>query len=438
MLKAIQIAKMEYITTFRSKGFIIIMLLAPFLFSGSIIAIKVLENRVDTTDKKIAIIDRSGIISNHLIEAAKIRNETGIFDKEKDKKIRPAYLFETVEPDNKDPKAQQLMLSDRIRNGDLHAFIEIGSEVLHPGENQETRRIAYYAKNAVMDNVRNWLQNLINIQLRRLRMYEVEVDEAIIEDVLTWLNVEALGLASIDEETGAVKDAKRASKIEAVLIPIVFGMVLYMMILMGSISQLQSVMEEKTQKIAEVMLGSVRPFEFMMGKLLGGVSIALTTSSFYTIVGVIAINYMGYKELIPYETLPWFFAYLFFAIFMFGAVNAALGSACNDPKEASSMTFPAILPVVIPVFVMVPVIQQPLTGFATGMSLFPFFTPILMTMRIATPTDIPMWQPWVGLFGIASFALLFVWLGGRIFRVGILMQGQPPKLSNIIRWAVKG
>ncbi|NQU06015.1 MAG: ABC transporter permease [Calditrichaeota bacterium] len=438
MLKTLLIAKMEYITTFRSKGFIIIMLLAPLLMSGSGVAIKLLENRVDTTDMRIAVIDRSGIMIEHLVEAAEKRNATEMFDQKSGKKIKPAYIFETVKPNNLDSRSQQLKLSNQIRNGELYAFLEIGSDVLHPGEDYQARRIAYYAKNSSMDDVRYWLQSRINIQLRRLRLYEVEVDESIINDVLSWLDVEALGLASIDEETGDIKDARRSTEIEGILIPVIFGMLLYMMILMGSISQLQSVMEEKSQRIAEVMLGSVKPFSFMMGKLLGGVSIAMTISSFYTIVGVIAINYMGYEEFIPYKTLPWFFAYMFFAIFMFGAVNAALGAMCNDPKEAQSLTFPALMPVVIPLFVMIPVIKQPLTGFATGMSLFPLFTPILMTMRIATPTGIPAWQPWVGLLGVFLSALFFVWAGGRIFRVGILMQGQPPKLSNLIRWAIKG
>ncbi|MDP8229095.1 MAG: ABC transporter permease [Candidatus Electryoneaceae bacterium] len=438
MNKAFLIAKMEYITTIKSKSFIIIMLLAPILFSGSGIAIKLLENRVDTTDIRMAVVDRSGIMTEQLIEAANRRNESEIFDPESGKKFKPAYIFESVEPDDDDPKSQQLRLSDHVRNGDLHSFLEIGAEVLHPGENQEAHRILYYAKNASMDDVRNWLQSLINIQLRKLRLQEVEVDESIISDVLSWLNIEPLGLASVDEETGVVKDAQRSSKIEGVLIPVIFGMLLYMMILMGSISQLQSVMEEKSQRIAEVMLGSVKPFAFMFGKLLGGVSIAMTMSTFYVIIGVIAINYMGYQKFIPYETLPWFFTYLFFAIFMFGAVNAALGSICNDPKEAQSLTFPALLPVIIPLFVMIPVIKQPLTGFATGMSLFPLFTPILMTLRVATPIGIPIWQPWVGLLGVISFALFFIWVGSRIFRVAILMQGQPPKFSNLIRWAIKG
>jgi len=438
MRKTFIIAKQEYVTAFKSKAFIIIMLLAPILMSGSGIAIKLLENQVDTSDMKIAILDHTGMLSEFLETTSNERNEKEVFDLESGKKIKPAYILDFVEPNLDDPRIQKLELSDMVRRGQLYGFLEIGANVLHPGENPEDNRIAYYAKNSSMDNILYWFQSILNSQLRRLRLTEVDVEEEIINDVLTWINVQSLGLASVDEETGEVQDATHSNRFQGVLIPVIFGMILYMLILMGSVSQLQAVMEEKSQRIAEVMLGSVKPTELMMGKLFGGVCIAMTVSTFYMIVGIVAVNRLGYGEYIPYSTLPWFFAFIFFAILMFGSLNAALGATCNDPKEAQSLTFPAMLPVVIPIFVMIPVIQQPLTKFATGMSLFPLFTPILMTMRIATPTDIPAWQPWVGLAGVIVSTIFFLWAGGRIFRVAILMKGQPPKLSNLIKWAIKG
>lgn len=117
---------------------------------------------------------------------------------------------------------------------------------------------------------------------------------------------------------------------------------------------------------------------------------------------------------------------------------AALGSACNDAKDAQNLTFPAMLPIMIPMFLLMPILQEPSSSFATGLSLFPPFTPMLMLLRICTPMGVPAWQPWVGLSGVLLFTLLSVWAGGRIFRVGILMQGKPPKISHILRWAIRG
>jgi ABC-type Na+ efflux pump permease subunit len=97
-----------------------------------------------------------------------------------------------------------------------------------------------------------------------------------------------------------------------------------------------------------------------------------------------------------------------------------------------------LAPVMIPMFVMLPVIDSPNGAFATAMSLFPPFTPMLMLLRQAIPGGVPAWQPWVGLLAILLCAWAGIWAAGRVFRVAILMQGQPPRLADIARWAMKG
>jgi ABC-2 type transport system permease protein len=197
-------------------------------------------------------------------------------------------------------------------------------------------------------------------------------------------------------------------------------------------------MEEKTQRIAEVLLGSIQPFEFMMGKIIGGVGVSLTASMVYVIGGITAGKYMGLGAYIPYHLLPWFFAFMIMAVFLFGSMLASLGSACNDLKDVQSLALPAMLMMMIPMFIMTPVLKEPLSAFSTWLSLFPPFTPMLMMLRLSTPAGVPVWQPFVGIAGVLLFTLFSVWAGGRIFRIGILMQGKPPKLVDILRWAVRG
>jgi len=208
--------------------------------------------------------------------------------------------------------------------------------------------------------------------------------------------------------------------------------------MMGAVPLLNSVMEEKTQRIAEVLLGSLKPFEFMMGKVLGGVGVSLTGSVVYVVGGIAMVGAMGFAEFVPYRVLPWFFVFMLLAILMIGSMLAALGAACSDPKDAQSLTLPAMLPVIAPMFVMMPVLREPQSGLATWMSLFPPCTPLLMLARMATPGGVPGWQPWVGLCGVILFTLISVWAGGRIFRMGILLQGKPPKLGEMLRWAIRG
>lgn len=438
MSKTLRIVAREYKASVKTKGFIIGLIIAPLFMGGSLIAFALLKDRVDVTDKKVAVVDRTGQIASHLLNAAKERNEKEVFDGEKGKKVKPAYLLEVIESDRENPQVQRLELSDRVRNGQIHAFLDIGARVVHPGEDQNASRIAYYARNAVMDDLRGWLVWPINDRLRKLRLDDAGIEESSVKDLFYWVNVDGLGLVSMDAATGEVQDARRASEVEAILVPIILMMLMFLMIMMSVPGQLHSVMEEKTQRIAEVLLGSVKPFQFMMGKVLAGLAVSLTSAAIYIVCGTIAVRKMGYAEIVPFQILPWFFIYMILAIIMFGAWAAALGSTCSEPKDSQSMMLPVMFPIIIPMFVYFPVVKEPLGSFATTLSLIPLFTPLLMLLRQAAPGGVPIWQPLAGLAGVLLLTLFFVWAGARIFRVAILMQGTPPNLKNIVHWIFRG
>ena len=438
MRKTLRFIKREYLAAVKTKGFIIMLLMMPVLMGGSGIAMVLLQGQVDTTDKRVAIVDRSGIVSGIVLKAAEKRNAAAVFDKETGKKIQPAYIFEVIEPNDTDPRAQRLALSERIRQGDLHAFLEVDPNVLHPQGDQSTARIKYHGKNAAIDNIRNWLNNTINPYLRTLRLTEAGVPESKANEIMTWLQIEAMGLASVDEDTGEIKEARKTGEAEAILVPAILFFLMFMLVMMGAMPLLQSTMEEKTQRIAEVLLGSLQPHQFMTGKVLGGLLVSLTGATVYVLGGVFFMGRIGLTDFIPFHVIPWFFAFLVLEIVMVGSILAALGSACNDPKDAQNLTFPAMIPVFFPMFIFMPVLQEPTSTFATWLSMFPLFTPMLMLIRKAAPVGIPAWQPWVGLVEVVLFTVFVVWVGGRVFRVGILMQGGPPKLSNILKWAFRG
>jgi len=437
MRKVIKVALREYKATVRTKGFIIGLVVAPVLMGGSAIGMALFKDRVDTRDKRIAVIDRSGLVAEVVVQAAAARNAAAVLDKETGEKVQPAYLIVVTEP-AATRDAQLLQLSDRVRNNELHAVLEIGEGVLHPRDHRGSAGISYYARRSALDEVRQWIGRPINDELRRLRFVDAGVDPATIPDAFDWIYPQSLGLVTADPETGEISEAQRSTELQALIIPIVPVILMFLMVLMGASPLLQAVTDEKSQRIAEVMIGSVKPFHFMMGKLLGGVAVSLTVATVYVIGGVLFVRHLDWGQYIPYHILPWMIVYMIAAVFMFGALGAALGSACNDATEAQSMALPSMLPVMVPMFVMMPVLMNPESGFATGLSLFPLFTPVLMLLRQGTPAGIEQWQPWVGLLGVILTAILFVWAGGRIFRVGILMQGTPPKFGNIVRWAVRG
>ena len=437
MRKIFILTKREFITSVRSKSFLIGLIIAPILMGGSFFVIKLTEDKVDVSDKMIAVIDHSGIMVEPLSEVLDERNQV-IFDEETGERIRPAYILEIIEPAKEELRQQRLSLSNRVRNRELHAFIEIGPEILHPGEDNEKFRIMYYAENSFVDDVRDWFSITINNQLRQLRVAELDIDSELSRDLFFGIRVEGMGLLSLNQETGEVNEAKKSNIGDAIAVPYIFMMIMFMIVMMFTVPLLSAVMEEKIERIAEVILGSVTPFQFITSKLLGSILVSLIGSGVYIFGGAITATQMGFADSVPYHLLPWFFTFLLLNIMMIGSIMIALGAACDNSKDAQSLQFPAMMPVLLPMFVMFPMLKDPLSSFSTGLSLIPPFTPMLMVVRMATPVSIPVWQPVVGLIGVILFTAFTIWISGRIFRASILMQGTPPKFMNLVRWASKG
>ncbi|MEA1876190.1 MAG: ABC transporter permease [Bacteroidota bacterium] len=429
--------KREYRAAVKTKGFIIGLVVLPVLMGGTIGIMLLTKDNVDLKSKTVLVIDESESVGQFLINTAKDRNQNLITDKETGEQIQPEYLFSLIEKES-DFDAQKLALSEKVRDKEIHAFLHIGQNVIHQGEYPEESRIRYYSENSSMDPVKGWVSGNANSFIRQARVEALGIDEASVQNLFQWIDAEGMGLVTVDSKTGTVTDAKRSSELESFLVPYMMLMLIFMMIMMSAIPLLQSVMEEKSERIAEVLLGSVTPTEFMLGKVLGGLAVALTTASIYVFGAIITIRVLDYGDFIPYEILPWFFVYLVLAVILYGTIMAALGSSCNDSKDAQAIQFPAMIPIMIPMFVIMPVIQNPLGGLATWMSLFPPFTPMLMLVRQATPVTIPLWQPIVGLIGVFLFTAMSVWAGGRLFRSCIIMVGKRPKLGTMIKYIIRG
>lgn len=432
MRKIATIAIREYIAATRTKGFIIGLLLAPVLMGGGFIAMYLFGDQNDMSDRTILVVDQTRSFTPALIEAAARRNADlrdpdGI-------QVRSAFRIETVEPAT-DPIAQRVALSDRIRRERIHGFLEIREDGF-AGDSGESR-FRYFSDKLPIDGVKEWVTQTINEEIRRRRLAELGLDPGVAENLFAWQSVDAMEPVAMGRD-GTVEEVRPIDQARTFGVPMGMCLLTFMLVMIGATPLLNSVMEEKTQGIAEVVLGSASPFQFMMGKVLGMLGVSLTASVVYVSGGIFAMMNAGMAGLIPFRILPWFLVFIVLAILMVGSLMAGLGAACSDAKDAQNLALPGLMPLVIPLFLLVPVLQDPTGTFATSLSLFPLFTPVLMIMRLSTTAAIPLWQPWAGLLGVVLTTVLMVWAGGRIFRVGILMQGQPPRLGNLIRWLARG
>ena len=440
MRKVWVVAVREYLAAVQTKAFVISLVIMPVLMVGSIVAQMVLEKHVDVTDKRFAVIDHTGQLANHMLDAADARNQQQIFqpgDTEDRKQILPRFLLEVVDPVADDAQVQRLELSDRVRSKDLYGFVEIGADALEPGDHRQDTSIRYYSNTPTYGDFRRWFAASVNNEITGIRIERAGLDPEIVREMTATVGVESLGLWSLDEE-GQITEGEKIDKMASFLMPVIMVMLLFMVIAIGATPLINSVLEEKMQRIAEVLLGSISPFKLMLGKLLGTVGVSLTIMAVYLAGAMVAAQKTGFTHLIPTHLLVWLVVYQALAVLMYGSMFIAVGAACSDLKEAQSYLLPVWLLICTPLFVLGPVLKEPSSTFATTISLIPTATPILMLLRQAIPPGVPAWQPAVGVVSVIITTILFVVIAGRIFRVGILMQGKPPNVRELVRWVLRG
>jgi ABC-2 type transport system permease protein len=413
------------------------LIVFPLLFGGGFLAVS-LSNRGNAKDLRVAVVDHTGVSAAAVIQAGEEANRKAMFDPSTGLQVGPRYIFEEVKPEA-DQAAQLLSLSDQIRKGELFLVLDVSPDALRPSGDPKQELVHYYTNSGgVVDQLGLWLPAAVNDGLRRVRLAQLGVDPARVPGVLGEVSVVSMNLVSRDPVTGKIVQGPKKNPIQAGAVPFFLVFLLIMVALIGSAPNLGAIAEDKMQRVFEMLLSSASSFELMFGKVLAALGASLTSSTFYIIGGLLVLGGMAMFGLAPLNLLPWFFVYLIADVVMLSALGVALGSACATPQDAQHLAYLLILPIMIPMFVLTPVMQQPNGTLATVMSFIPPFTPVLMLLRQALPGGVPWWQPWLGLVGVTACAGAIIWAASRIFRIGILSQGKTPKLAELMQWVTRG
>jgi ABC-2 type transport system permease protein len=463
MRKMIVIAIREYLAAVRTRSFIVSLVMVPLLMSGSVIVSLIVKELEDTGEKRFAIVDRSPgqKIFQAIETAARHRNDHEIYDPETKKQIRPIFRVERVEPSASNHETvmqQRFELSKQVLDGKYFGFLEIGADVykysknfLAPADGMEAlirlsradlvsdpSRLRYQSKTPQYTAFSRWVEAVINEAIQQKRWADAGLPRQQILAILPPVPLAAKGLTKWDPATGEFEDTASEGQIVHFIVPAVLVSLMFMMIMVGSTPLIAGMLEEKMGGMAEVLLGSVRPFVLMMGKLLGMVGVSLTIAAVYLAAAYWAAHHYGYTDLLPPALLMWFIAFLILAVVMYGSIFVAIGAACSEWKETQTLLMPVIMLAVFPMFFLVYIIQEPASLFSTLFSFFPPATPMLMVTRQAVPPGVSWWQPLLGMLVVLAATTGCVYAAGRIFRVGILMKGKGPKMTDLLRWVFTG
>jgi ABC-2 type transport system permease protein len=219
------------------------------------------------------------------------------------------------------------------------------------------------------------------------------------------------------------------------LLPVAFMMLLWVSAFTGGQYLLTTTIEEKSNRIMEVLLSAVSPLQLMVGKILGQMGVGLLILSIYAGLGIAGLSSFKMLDLIDWSNVAFLIIYFFIAFFLIASMMAAVGSAVSDIHEAQSLIGPVMMVLIIPMLLIMPISTNPNSTLALALSFIPPMSPFIMVMRIAASTEpLPFWQIALSiLIGLASVAFA-AWAASKIFRIGVLLYGKPPNFATLIKW----
>jgi ABC-2 type transport system permease protein len=330
--------------------------------------------------------------------------------------------------------------------------------------NQQQYQASYYSDQKLTLEIEPVLQDRLRTALRKLKIKELELDERSLAALNSQVDIEPKPVSP-----ESIVGTSMAGKIAAI-IGMVMAFFMYITVFIYGMMVMRSVMEEKTNRIVEVMISSVKPFPLMLGKIIGVGMVGLTQVLAWAILVplmLIGINLLfgfdmaasGMAETPPefgnvdpeafaaqimtelgsfnwWVILPLFLLYFLGGYFMYAALFAAVGSAMGDDLgEGQSLTIPITIPVILAFYITIAAIQSPNSGLAIWASFFPLFSPIVMPARL--PFDPPWWQVGISLALLLATCVALIWLSGRIYRVGILLYGKKVSLWEMSKWVFR-
>ncbi len=422
----------EFMTRVSKKSFVLLTILMPFIFAALIVVPLWLSTIKDDAQRTVVVVDRT----THYLSA---------FKDDKSYRFVPAPA---------------MLPEHRSDTTDVEAVVNIEGDL-----SKDPKAVKIYSRKEVSADLLSYVTNVLNEQVRRdkLSAYDVQGLDKIIEDVQSTLEVSTVKWNDEGEESSSNTGI-------AIAAGFLFTFMIYMFVMSYGGMVMQSVMEEKTNRIVELMVSSIKPFQLMMGKIVGvamvgfvqlliwgvmlaailgicSVAFGLDAGAMAEAQGTMAAGAQGNmpamdaadnEVLTALLNLPFaelgimFVLYFVGGYLLYASFFAAVGASINAQEDSSQFIMPVVLIMVFGLYAAMYSVENTDGPLAFWASMFPLTSPIVMMVRI--PFSVPLWQELLSLGLLYGTATLFVWISAKIYRVGILMYGKKPSLREMLKW----
>jgi ABC-2 type transport system permease protein len=417
MREILIILQREFLERVRSRAFLIGTLTFPLLFIALLAMPAVVEDRPE--ERQIALVDDAPAgVSERVVATLREREEGA-----------NRYDVEVIRGTIEGMRAE---LNQRVLDESIDGWVALPADVLR--EN----RIQYRARNIANRTVLRDLRNAVSgaVQAVRLRDAGLEVDEvaALVRPV------------SVDEAQITASGEEGGDAFTTFFFAYAVTFLIYFITFFYSLAVMRSVLEEKTNRISEVLVSSVPSSRLLAGKIMGVSAAAILQVGIWVVIVAIAVMNSGAlterfgvpTEVFEAITIPGgavaqFLAFFLLGFVLFSSMFAALGAAVTSEHEAQSYQFMLLIPLMVPMLFLPAITGEPTGRIATTLGMVPFTAPVAMPMRIAS-APIPAWQIVASLLLIALTAMAVAWLAGKIYRIGMLSTGKKASLKDLGRW----
>jgi ABC-2 type transport system permease protein len=408
------VLKREFFERVRTRGFWIGTLILP-LFMG---AITILPSLMGGNDARtLVVVDEAPAgVGDQVVAALTRPDEDGEASQYTVRKVAGPFAGRRAE------------LNRQVLEKEIDGYVYLPASVV------QTNAVEYRARNVSNFQVAGDLRRAVSqsVQAARLQGQGLNVGE--VAALLRPVEVNAARVTKDGEKAG---DAA-----SAFFVSYFVGFVVYFLVFLYGFNVMRSVLEEKTNRIVEVIVSSMKASHLMLGKILGVGAVAMLQVAIWVAVSVVAAR-LGSRIGIPPDALKslglgWGVAvpligFFVLGFFLYAALFAALGAAVNSEQEAQQYQTIVFLPLIVPMVFIAKIISDPLGTTATVLGMIPFTAPVTMPMRM-TATAVPGWQIAASLAGVLVTVFVVAWLAGKIYRVGILSTGTKPSLRELGRW----
>lgn len=426
------IIEREFNERVRKKSFIITTLLMPLLVVALMVAPSLVMVFATGDTRHVAVVDHSGMIAPSLENSSEV----------------------VFEPTDLSAGEARTALTD------IFGVLEIGPDIMtNPND------VKLYTNTSssmlVEENIRSQIADII--EREKLKKYDIHNLPEILKEVETTVSLQTF-------RNDGEGDSEAQSSVISTGIGFVLGMILYMFLIIYGGMVMQSVIEEKNSRVLEVMVSSVKPFDMMMGKILGVAAVAAVQVLIWGVL-ICGVSALAMPALIPSDIMQsveamqqgtldmtqtdmdvdmlraigtatdfgylasifvWLLLFIIGGYLLYSAIFAAIGSSVDSVQDAQQLQTPVMMPIIFSIIIMMTILNDPNSTLAVWCSYIPFTSPVVMMARI--PSGVPVWQIAVSLVILYATFVAAVWFAAKIYRVGIFMYGKKPSFKELWKW----